>query len=263
MSNKQVIFQGNNIYISNTELSENIQVENVFSFTESKPTINVYEDNQLKRSYIIETLKQNPDLTGQFFHSAIRVLKSRVVMIDGVLSKNKSKFPSWQELAYEAIRFQPFFLSDKEFENINLKGKGLFERGLHFHGIITNNAVRAICVCDNCRKSFTLQHFHAGFSEAQYFYSGDSKQTLIVKYYQIKNMPEQGQAEINLERLATIEEQLPKPTIGKGVYKYYNSFRCPHCGSVFIDFENNKNIRLEEYYGYYLINNELQHIANE
>jgi hypothetical protein len=179
-------------------------------------------------------------------------------MIDGIISKDSIKFSSWQDKDYEAIRLQPFFLSDREHENEKLKGKGLFQRGLHFSGTVTPSGVRVICICDNCEKSFSLQHFHTGFSEAQYFYSTDSKQTLFVPYNQIKNMPGQLQKDVDVSILATVEEQLPKPTIGNGNYKYYNSFRCPHCAAIFIDFENNKDIRPTEYYGNYFLNNELQ-----
>jgi len=54
--------------------------------------------------------------------------------------------------------------------------------------------------------------------------------------------------------IAEVEEELPKPTKGKGIYRYYNSFSCPHCLSPYIDFEKNKQIRPTEYYGLKYIN---------
>ena len=260
---RQIKVQGTNIYISTGLFKKDREVEHVFDFHEPQPTIRVFENKKLRREYHVETLSENPDLTGQFFHSSIRVLKNSAVMIDGIISTDKNKYPEWQDKNYEAIRLQPFYLSDKEQENEKLKGSGLFQRGLHFSGTVTPGGVRAICICDSCKKSFTLQHFHAGFSEAQYFYSSDSKQTLMVPYGQIENMPTQLQETIDEKTLELVEQQLPKSTNGHGNFKYYNPFRCPHCCSTFIDFENNKNIRPNEYYGNRLINQKLQRLDNE
>jgi len=262
MTTGQVKIQGTDIYISTELFNKEREVNHVFDLHEPQPTIRVYEDKKLRREYHLETLDENPDLTGQFFHSSIRVFKNSAVMIDGIISKGKDNCPDWQDDNYEAIRLQPFYLSESEHENEKLKGAGLFQRGLHFSGTVTPGGVRVICVCDSCHKSFTLQHFHSGFSETQYFYSSDSKQTLIVAYGQIDNMPTQLQETVDGVVLELNEQQLPEPTNGLGSYKYYNSFRCPHCGSTFIDFENNKDIRPSEYYGNYLINEELQRIEN-
>lgn len=259
----QVKIQGTDIYISTGLLKKDREVNHVFDLHEPQPTIRVFEDKKLRREYYIETLDENPDLTGQFFHSSIRVLKNRAVMIDGIISKDRNKCPDWKADNYEAIRLQPFYLSEKEQENEKLKGAGLFHRGLHFSGTVTPSGVRVICICDSCQKSFTLQHFHAGFSEAQYFYSTDSKKTLIVPYGQIENMPTQLQETIDDRTLELAEKQLPKSTNGHGSYKYYNAFRCPHCSSPFIDFEKNRDIRPNEYYGNRLINQKLQRYENE
>jgi hypothetical protein len=144
-------------------------------------------------------------------------------------------------------------LSNANENNLVLKGKGLFERGLHYSGTVTPSGVRCICTCDYCLESFTIQHFHAGFSEAQYFYSTNSKETLIVPYGSFKNMPVQLQKEVDLLALQDIEAKLPLPSNGDGLFKYYNSFRCPHCFASFVDFTN-KEVRPMEYYGNTYIN---------
>ena len=262
MTDRQINIKGTDIYIS-SGLSKDIEVNHVFELKSSQPTINVYENDKLIRKYLLETLLTNPNLTGQFFHSSVRLLNNSAVMIDGIISKDPVKFSTWTDKDYEAIRLQPFFLSDRESENIKLKGQGLFQRGLHFSGTVTPGGVRAVCVCDNCERSFTVQHFHSGFSEAQYFYSSDSKQTLVVQLYQIKNIPASLQKAIDNSTLTTVEEQLPKPTVGSGKYKYYNPFRCPHCATAYIDFESYKDIRPTEYYGIRLINHELQRLDTE
>jgi len=233
-------------------------------YNSAQPIINVYENGELIKTFVIETLTENPDLTGQFFHICIRILESDAVMIDGIISKSRSEHPNWQDPNYEAIRLQPFFLSTAEKSLSNqLIGKGLFERGLHYLGTVTPTTVRVICICDNCDRSFTLQHFHAGFSESQYFYSNDSRQTLIVGYGEIENLPTQLQKDIDIEIIAEIELKLPVPTAEGGSYKYYNPLRCPYCLSAYIDFEANKEIRPSEYYGNKYINCKFHHLLND
>ncbi|WP_442592043.1 hypothetical protein ACSBL2_12540 [Pedobacter sp. AW31-3R] len=183
-------------------------------------------------------------------------------MIDGIISKDRGRHPNWRDKDYEAIRFQPFHLSNADGNlSKDLIGKGLFERGVYFSGTVTPTSVRAICICDVCNRSFTVQHFHGGFSENQYFYSEDAKQTLVVGYHEIEDIPNQLQKEVDETALTDLESKLLQPTRGTGRYRYYNSFRCPHCEVPFIDFEKNKEIRPTEYYGLRHINLELQKIA--
>lgn len=259
----KVKIKGTDIYISAGLLKKEREVKHVFDFKEAQPTIRVFENKKLKREYLIETLTENPDLSGQFFHSSIRILKNSAVMIDGIISKDANKTLDSTEHDYEAIRLQPFFLSDNEKENEKLKGQGLFQRGLLFSGTVTPSGVRAICICDSCQKSFTLQHFHAGFSESQYFYSSDSKKTLIVSNGQIEGMPLQLQETIDEKELRRIEQLLPESEDGRGSFKYYNSFKCPHCDFPYIDFENNKAMRPNEYYGNRHINQEFEKLGLE
>ncbi|HKG06652.1 MAG TPA: hypothetical protein VKB19_09360 [Pedobacter sp.] len=235
----------------------------VLIFQSAVPVINVFENGRLIRTFKLETLKENPDLTSQFFHISVRILENEGVMIDGIISKYSTHHPNWQDKDYEAIRFQPFYLSSADIDlSNNLIGKGLFERGIHFSGTVTPITLRAVCVCDVCNVSFTVQHFHGGFSESQYFYSDDAKQTLIAGYYEIENIPSQLQNEIDETAMLEVESKLPLPTTGTGRYRYYNSFRCPHCEAPFIDFEKNKLIRPTEYYGLRLINHEFQNIKD-
>lgn len=253
---KRVTISDCNIQINNEEGNLNlpIEIEHVFKFTQVNPEIEIFENNNLVRTFRIDTLTGNPDLSGQFLHSSIRILANSAVMIDGIISRSATTFLNWNEDGYEAVRLQPFFLSNKNVENTKLKGAGLFQRGLHFGGTITPSGVRCICICDACNASFTIQHFHAGFSEVQYFYSDDSQETLIVEYNAVKNLPMQLQTNIDPAILQVVESKLPKRVYGYGEFRYYNPFRCPHCSTTFIDFEKNKELRASEYYGNTLIN---------
>lgn len=251
---ERVKIQAANIFIDNSEenIGKAIEIAIVFKLTQPTPEIKVYENNQLLRLYCVDTLKSNPDLTGQFLHGSVRILENSAVMIDGIISKSDASFPSWTDEDYEAVRFQPFFLSNADSNNVKLIGKGLFDRGLHFNGTVTPTTVRCICICDNCRQSFTLQHFHAGEAEVQYFYSGESRETLIVPYNAIESMPAQLQQVVDLTALADMEKKLPGSS--DGYFRYYNSFKCPYCLNAFIDFEKYKEIRPKEYYGNVLLN---------
>jgi hypothetical protein len=253
---ERIEIKGNDIYIDNQKenIGKPVEISVVLKFTKETPEINFFENQVLYRSFRIDTLKKNPNLKGQFLHCSIRIFANSGVMIDGIISKSETTYSEWTDSEYEALRLQPFYLSDKNENNIRLKGKGLFERGLHFSGTVTPSGVRNICTCDNCKSSFTLQHFHAGLSEVQYFYSSDSKETLVVPYTAIENLPTQLQATIDPFIIELIETQLPKPTTNNTTFKYYNSLKCPHCLTTFIDFENNNQIRPNEYYGNNYIN---------
>jgi hypothetical protein len=252
----RIDIKGDSIFIDNQKVNidKAVELETVFTLAKRTPEIKIFENQNLIHTFRIDTLLTNRDLTGQFLHSSIRILSNSAVMIDGIISKNGTTFSRWTDNYYEAIRFQPFFLSNKNDNNIRLKGRGLFERGLHFNGTITAAGVRNISICDSCNISFTIQHFHSGFSEVQYFYSADSKETLIVPYGAIENLPTQLQATIDNKTLESIESKLPTPSDNVGTFNYSNSLKCPHCLTPYIDFEKYKEIRPNEYYGNTYIN---------
>jgi hypothetical protein len=249
----RIKIDGDKIYLDNSEknIEKAVEIEAIFSLIQAIPELKVYENNELVKLYRIETLDSNPNLAGQFLHTSIRVLGNSAVMIDGIVSKSE-KVPTWKDKDYEGIRFQPFFLSNANDKNIQLIGKGLFDRGLHFAGTVTPATVRCVCICDYCKQSFSIQSFHAGFSEVQYFYSDNSRQTLVVPASTIPNMPTQLQEKVDNYTLPEIENKLPK--CDDGHFRYYNSFRCPHCLASFIDFEKNQAMRPKEYYGNTLLN---------
>ncbi|HLU50524.1 MAG TPA: hypothetical protein VKZ42_00050 [Flavobacteriaceae bacterium] len=253
----RIKIKGNDVYINKPALFGKKTDEHfgVISLEQAVPTIRVFENNQLRKAFRLETLATNPNLRGQYFHISVRIQENGAVMIDGVISKYPDKHANLQDDDFEGIRFQPFFLNSIDPTIAQrLIGNGVFAKGLHYAGLVTPTSVRVICVCDKCNKSFTVQHVHAGFSECQYFYSDDSQQTLLVSYGKFDNMPQQLQEAVDDHIIAAIESQLPEPTTGKGSYRYYNSFCCPHCLSPYIDFQKNKHIRPSEYYALTYIN---------
>src|SRR6266545_4789455 len=125
---KRIEIKDDSIFIDNQKenICKAVELETIFKLTQETPEIKVYENKNLVHTFRLETLQGNPDLTGQFLHSSIRILSNSVVMIDGIISKSDTTFSKWSDNNYEALRLQPFYLSDKNDNNIKLKGKGLF-----------------------------------------------------------------------------------------------------------------------------------------
>ena len=256
--NKRVKVQRNSIFIDNSFSLRNrqIEIEPIIELEGEIPSISIYEGSKLIRKFSIEPLKSNSNLNGQYLHSSIRINANSSVQIDGIISNSSSEF----DKNGEGIRFQPFFLSDKEEENQKLKGLGMFDRGLHYVGLVTPSNVRLVCTCDECSKSFGVEFIHAGFAEVQYFYSSNSKETLIVPYdNKLGPVPHQTQKDFDENLLIETESKLPTTVDGK--FEYYNAFKCPHCFADFINFRNNKELRQKEYYANYYINNNLRRLG--
>lgn len=226
----RVTFKGNDIFITNNAQTtyQDIEIRPVLQFKSNTPVITVYENGYPYRSFMIEPKTGNENLGGQYFHASVRVNANSSVQIDGIISKTETG--GYDENNYEGIRFQPFFLSDKNDRNKALEGKGMFQRGLHYSGLISSGNIRLICICDSCLQSFSVEFIHTGFSDVQYFYSENSMETLFVR----------NGAEL--------------PEFEHVKFRYYNAFKCPNCGSNYIDFENNKEIRPGEYYANYYLN---------
>lgn len=250
----RVTVVGNDIFINNDTVklrNRDIEIQPILKFEKEVPEINIFEDGGIIRTFIIEPRSNNLNLKDQYFHSSIRINSNSSIQIDGYISKNPQNF----EKTDEGIRFQPFFLSDKDDMNAKMRGKGMFERGLHYRGIISSGNIRLICICDDCLKSFSIEFYHAGFSEVQYFYSSNSKETLILSYdNNIGKVPIQNQKEIDEVELKELESKLPSTDDGK--FEYYNSFNCPYCNYSYINFRDNKDIRPNEIYVNFYINQE-------
>ena len=190
-----------------------------------------------------------------WIHLSVRVHQNLACQIDCVVSEHEMFDESdFAKGKLDGIRFQPFFISGANVDNAQMVGKGLFERGLHFSGMITPGNVSLSCLCDKCEKSFRIKSFHAGFSNLGYFYSNSGSQTLVVSSYLDGAPPALGKPDF--EKLAILEAKLPLAKDGTS-FKYKNPFRCPYCGSVYIDFERFPNQREIEYYGNYFYGDEI------
>lgn len=193
------------------------------------------------------------DLSG-WAHFSLRVHAGLTCQADCAVTVSE-KFDSRQLMNGEAlgVRFQPFFLPGSTGDADKLRGQGLFARGMHFNGSVTPGSVRLSCECDQCGRSFQVQSFHAGFSDASYMYSGSGLHTLILQGRTPGAPPALGAPD--MKAVEAFEELLPLAPDGTK-FRYGNPFRCPHCGAPYIDFSAHPRLREAEYYGNYLYGSE-------
>lgn len=191
-----------------------------------------------------------------FFHLSLRVYPNFAVQADGLLSGSKALPENALERGEaRGLRFQPFFIQKKGQKPPDLKGKGLFARGLHYNGVVTPSKIVLSAICDECEKAFQFTSFHSGFSDVAYFYSSSGKHTLAVSL-QEPGAPS-ALTKPDDEALQLLERKLPSaPDASK--YSYLNPFRCPHCRAAYIDFENYPEIRSSEYYANVHVGQRLQ-----
>lgn len=216
------------------------------------PSINgelIFQDHADKR--FIHFLKYEKG----WIHLSVRVHPNLACQADCLLSDTEEFDENdFTKGKIDAIRFQPFFITGSKVDTSQMKGKGLFERGFHFSGTVTPSNVSLSCICDKCEKNFRIKSFHAGFSNLGYFYSESSLETLVVSSSLDGAPPAMGKPDS--EKLASLEEKLPKAKDGTN-FSYTNSFRCPHCGFAYIDFEKFPEQRENEYYGNHFYGDEL------
>ncbi|MGV3757871.1 MAG: hypothetical protein ACO1QS_21015 [Verrucomicrobiota bacterium] len=201
----------------------------------------VFQDGEGKRA-----IRHLLNETGWFGFS-IRVHENKACQVDCVFGPDDKISPErFSRGEISGIRFQPFFLGEAGKMEQEVKGHGLFHRGLHFSGMVTPGNVSLSCVCDSCGKSFRLQSFHAGFSQSGYMYSDSGIYTIIIPDDIPGAPPAMGRADS--EAVKRLEERLPKAPDGSS-FRYLNPLRCPHCRAAYIDFGKFPQDREQEYYG--------------
>lgn len=182
---------------------------------------------------------------------SVRIGPSFAVQPDCLLSKD-SQDPSEAFRKGEALglRMQPFFLPETTAHPEELIGRGLFFRGFHFSGSITQGNISLLCICDSCHQTFRLQSFHAGFGNLTYLYCSKGPHTLVASSSLEDAPPVLGQADKQAVR--RFESQLPSCQQCGGEFRYMNPLLCPHCLRPYIDFPRHPQDREHEYYGNHL-----------
>jgi hypothetical protein len=224
--------------------SGDVPCERTASLSLAAGAVATFEDATGKRH-----VRHLGDVTG-WARFSIRVQRNLACQPDCVIATTETFDPqALQRGDAVGIRFQPFFLAGSTVDPNELVGQGLFKRGLHYPGQVTNGLVRLACECDVCNEGFMVQSFHAGFGNCTYFYSDSSRHTLIVDNYAIPPDTMRDPA-----ARARFEDSLPLAPDGTR-FGYLNPFRCPHCGAPYIDFERHPELREIEYYGNTLLGN--------
>ncbi|MBI1306675.1 MAG: hypothetical protein GC181_08685 [Bacteroidetes bacterium] len=209
----------------------------------------IYENEQLYRKARIQLQDYPEHRKGLFLHFEIRVNTNSSVQIEAAVSKSKHETKN----ALGTIVIQPFFLSDQQQMNDHFAGRGGFERGLHFRGIISGN-MQMIAFCDVCKKSFSMRAFHMGFAEKGYAYSDDGKELLTLSHSKNSQLDNYLIRYANPIALTKSEiEYVDRELFGieGGRFKYLNPLRCPHCREPYFDYKKFPEMRPGEYYAHY------------
>ena len=194
---------------------------------------------------------------GKFLHLNLRLSERFAAEFDGLLSDSATSSQAKDEFAAHgpAARFQPFYLPECAADPAALVGKGFFYRGLHFQGVITPSNIKLACRCDQCRKSFMLSPFHAGFMDVAYFFCDAGTHTLMTQHPDAPGLliaPDP-------DKLASLEAELPPCEKCGGHFAYFNPLLCPHCRAPYIDFKRFPQLREVEYYGATLLGENCQY----
>ncbi len=181
-------------------------------------------------------------------HFCIRVSSEYLVQPDLVFGES-SEDPEQAFRAGEVsgVRLQPFILPESSKSYDVIEGRGLFQRGFHFVGIVTPGNVSLVCVCAFCDRNFRIQSFHAGMSNVAYFYCSDCTETLVASV-DLEDAPPVLE-EADPAALKRFEQRLPLCAECGGSFAYYNPMWCPHCKEPYIDFRRFPKERKFEYYG--------------
>jgi hypothetical protein len=184
----------------------------------------------------------------RYLHLSVRVSAAFAVQPDGLLTVSRDDDPleAFRNGA-RGVRLQPFMLPESAADNAIFEGKGLFARGLHYSGQITQGNVSLLCLCDQCHAGFRLHSFHAGFSQLAYFYCDGGPHTLVASALLQDAPPVLGPAD--LAATTRFEMRLPPCTTCSGRFQRMNPLRCPACNAPYIDFGRFPDEREREYYG--------------
>lgn len=236
--------------------SNELPVEKTLSNQVSRETAFVLEDSRGKR--FVHDLAHEES----WIHFSIRVHQHLACQADCLVSDSQQvSNEDFRVGKARGIRFSPIYLPGCKADATDLKGRGLFYRGLHFSGTITPSNVSLSCICDSCERSFRLQSFHAGFSQCGYFYSDSGMNTLIVDDSVPGCPPASGKPD--LRALTELEARLPLAARDRTRFRYNNPLRCPHCRTPYIDFERHPTQREHEYYGNYFYGDKPQRFQDQ
>lgn len=196
----------------------------VIPLREKDPTIYLYEDGTKTKEYVLQT-ENDEDFTGKYFLISVRLSihgnpAVPVAQIDGFVSDTpEERKMTMNDIGY---RFEVHFLAcggeeGKQRYEMN-RGQDLPMKALKYQGYTTPSNIRLIGVCPDCGKSFCFHGYAFYMMQSDVAYSDDGLDCCEIQAYDID------------------KDTWTYETEGK-VFRYYNSFNCPHCGTPYIDYK--------------------------
>lgn len=209
----------------NPALPRLLEKEGAMQLTGKEPVITVTEDGVKTREYCLQT-ENDENFDGKYFLFDLRIgimgsPALPVLQLDGSISDS----PELRKMRSDDIgyRMEGLFLScgkeaaAQQYEM--LRGKDLEIKGLKYVGYTTPSNVRLIGFCPECKKSFTFHGYAYYMAQNDVAYSDDGLDAFVIR-------------EQDIDKENWTHEQDGK------VFRYYNSFNCPHCGAPYIDYKS-------------------------
>ena len=205
---------------------ESFVIRNILPLHEKEPVLTLYENGAKVTAFRLQT-EGDEDFTGKdfCFQVAVDCLRSDPIIpalrIDGVVSDTPDTHEIEQDAAY---RLQVQFLSCdneavKQAYEQQMRGQDLFLKALKYRGITTPSFIRLVGVCPDCGQSFCFHSYAVYLQNDEVAYSDDGLDCCRI------TKPIEDKKSWKYE------------TNGK-MFRYYNSFCCPHCGSPYIDYQS-------------------------
>lgn len=204
----------------------------VIPLKEKEPVITLYEDGVKTKEYVLQT-EENEDFTGKYFHFSARLSLHGdpavpVLQMDGFVNDVAEDTGLGMKHEDVGYRMEVCFLAcggedTKRREEIN-RGQDLEMKALKYRGLTTPSNVRLVGICPDCGKSFAFHGYAFYMGQEDVAYSDDGLDCCT--FY--AGLPDKENRVIERE--------------GK-TFRYYNSFRCPHCATPYIDYQKHPEMK--------------------
>lgn len=200
------------------------EIRDIIPLTQKTPVLHLYVDDKYVCAYTLET-EGEEDFSGKYFHICLRLsmmgnapMWAMTLQTDGFVSDTpeERKMKS-SDIGY---RMEGCILGTgkaAEAFRARTKGADLVQKGLKYPGMTTPSNVRLIGVCSECGQSFAFRGYALYMAQQDVAYSDDGLDVCAIEEYDIDRLKWARKAD------------------GK-VFRYYNSFCCPHCGKPYIDY---------------------------
>lgn len=226
--------EGHMIYFDSKELvkwKNNHPVSQQYEFigniplSEKEPIISFYEDGIKTVEYCLQT-EGTEDFSGKYFIISVRIGYTGnplcpTMQMDGFISDtSEDRKMTSDDIGY---RMEGHYLScggdiTKQ-RRAMVKGQDLVAKGLKYQGYTTPTNIRLIGICPECKKSFAFHGYACYMGQNDVAYSDDGMDCCQVSAYS------------NIDK-----DNWSYETDGK-IFRYYNSFNCPYCGTPYIDYK--------------------------